>query len=43
MLITLLAGGNGLLIGGGPRQDATVDTFGTVLGMDTKRIQFTPD
>src|SRR5467141_2347893 len=44
VLITLLAGGNGLLIGvPGLAKTRLVDTFGTVLGMDTKRIQFTPD
>jgi len=43
VLITLLAGGNGLLIGvPGLAKTRLVDTFGTVLGMDTKRIQFTP-
>ena len=44
VLITLLAGGNGLLIGvPGLAKTRLVDTFGTVLGLDTKRIQFTPD
>src|SRR5215813_7361277 len=44
VLITLLAGGNGLLIGvPGLAKTRLVDTLGTVLGMDTKRIQFTPD
>jgi MoxR-like ATPase len=44
VLITLLAGGNGLLIGvPGLAKTRLVDTFGTVLGMDTKRIQFTQD
>ncbi len=44
VLITLLAGGNCLLIGvPGLAKTRLVDTLGTVLGMDTKRIQFTPD
>ncbi len=44
VLITLLSGGNGLLIGlPGLAKTRLVDTLGTVLGMDTKRIQFTPD
>jgi MoxR-like ATPase len=44
VLITLLAGGNGLLIGvPGLAKTRLVDTLGTVLGMETKRIQFTPD
>jgi MoxR-like ATPase len=43
-LVTLLSGGNGLLIGlPGLAKTRLVDTLGTVLGMDTKRIQFTPD
>ena len=44
VLITLLAGGNGLLIGvPGLAKTRLVDTLGVVLGLDTKRIQFTPD
>src|SRR6195952_5621266 len=44
VLITLLAGGNGLLIGvPGLAKTRLVDTLGTVLGLDPKRIQFTPD
>ena len=44
VLITLLAGGHGLLIGvPGLAKTRLVDTLGTVLGLDTKRIQFTPD
>ena len=44
VLITLLSGGNGLLIGvPGLAKTRLVDTLGTVLGLDTKRIQFTPD
>jgi MoxR-like ATPase len=43
-LITLLAGGHGLLIGvPGLAKTKLVETMGTVLGMDFKRIQFTPD
>jgi len=43
-LITLLSGGNGLLIGlPGLAKTRLVDTLGIVLGMNTKRIQFTPD
>src|ERR1700679_4066539 len=38
-LVTLLAGGHGLLIGV-PR---LAETLGIVLGLDWKRIQFTPD
>ena len=43
-LITLLAGGHGLLIGvPGLAKTLLVDTLGRVLGLDAKRIQFTPD
>src|SRR6056297_1961471 len=43
-LITILAGGHGLLIGvPGLAKTLLVDTLGTVLGLDAKRIQFTPD
>ena len=43
-LITLLAGGHGLLIGvPGLAKTRLVETLGIVLGMDSKRIQFTPD
>src|SRR6201985_2922436 len=43
-LVTLLAGGHGLLIGvPGLAKTRLVETLGTVLGLDTKRIQFTPD
>jgi len=43
-LITLLSGGHALLIGvPGLAKTSLVDTLGTVLGMDAKRIQFTPD
>src|SRR6478735_12241998 len=43
-LITLLAGGHGLLIGvPGLAKTKLVESLGTVLGLDWKRIQFTPD
>ena len=43
-LITLLAGGHGLLIGvPGLAKTRLVETLGTVLGLDEKRVQFTPD
>ncbi len=43
-LVTLLAGGHVLLIGlPGLAKTRLVHTLGTVLGLDTKRVQFTPD
>ena len=43
-LTTVLAGGHMLLIGvPGLGKTLLVDTLGTVLGLDDKRIQFTPD
>src|SRR6058998_2997245 len=43
-LITLLAGGHGLLVGvPGLAKTRLVETLGIVLGLDWKRIQFTPD
>ncbi|MHA1157648.1 MAG: AAA family ATPase [Alphaproteobacteria bacterium] len=43
-LITLLAGGHGLLIGvPGLAKTKLVETLGTVFGMSAARIQFTPD
>jgi len=43
-LITLLAGGHALLIGvPGLGKTRLVETLGVVLGMDDKRVQFTPD
>jgi len=43
-LITLLAGGHALLIGfPGLGKTRLVDTLGTVLGLNDRRIQFTPD
>jgi MoxR-like ATPase len=43
-LVTLLAGGHGLLIGvPGLAKTKLVETLAIVLGLDTSRIQFTPD
>ncbi|MCH8684298.1 AAA family ATPase [Pedomonas mirosovicensis] len=43
-LITLLAGGHALLVGvPGLAKTRLVKTLGTVLGLDTRRVQFTPD
>jgi MoxR-like ATPase len=43
-LVTLLAGGHALLIGvPGLAKTSLVETLGRVLGLDNKRIQFTPD
>ncbi|QQS11237.1 MAG: MoxR family ATPase [Rhodospirillales bacterium] len=43
-LIALLSGGHLLLVGlPGLAKTKLVDTLGTVLGLDAKRIQFTPD
>ncbi|MBB4039047.1 MoxR-like ATPase [Microvirga flocculans] len=43
-LITLLAGGHGLLVGvPGLAKTKLVETLGIVLGLDARRIQFTPD
>ncbi len=43
-LITILAGGHGLLVGvPGLAKTKLVATLGVVLGLDTSRIQFTPD
>lgn len=44
VLITLLAGGHGLLVGvPGLAKTKLVETLGTVLGLDERRVQFTPD
>lgn len=44
VLVTLMSGGHGLLIGvPGTAKTLMVETFGKVLGLDAKRIQFTPD
>jgi MoxR-like ATPase len=43
-LVTILSGGHALLIGvPGLAKTKLVDTLGTVLGLDARRIQFTPD
>ncbi len=43
-LITVLAGGHALLLGvPGLAKTKLVDTMGTVLGLQTRRVQFTPD
>ncbi len=43
-LVTILSGGHGLLIGvPGLGKTRLVETLGGVLGLDAKRIQFTPD
>ncbi|WP_131195875.1 AAA family ATPase [Lichenihabitans psoromatis] len=43
-LVTLLAGGHGLLVGvPGLAKTKLVETLGTVLGLGTRRVQFTPD
>ena len=44
VLVTLIAGGHGLLVGvPGLAKTKLVDTLGTVLGLDARRVQFTPD
>src|SRR5438128_2848047 len=43
-LVTILSGGHALLIGvPGLAKTKLVETLGTTLGLDAKRIQFTPD
>src|SRR3954467_6477973 len=43
-LVTLLSGGHGLLVGvPGLAKTKLVETLGTVLGLDARRVQFTPD
>jgi MoxR-like ATPase len=43
-LITILSGGHGLLVGvPGLAKTLLVETLGTVLGLDARRVQFTPD
>src|SRR3989440_1325455 len=43
-LTTVLSGGHALLVGvPGLAKTKLVDTMGTVLGLDARRIQFTPD
>lgn len=43
-LITILSGGHALLVGlPGLAKTKLVETLGTVLGLDSQRVQFTPD
>ena len=43
-LVTLIAGGHGLLVGvPGLAKTKLVETLGIVLGLDSRRVQFTPD
>jgi MoxR-like ATPase len=43
-LLTILAGGHGLLVGvPGLAKTKLVETLGTVLGLEARRVQFTPD
>ena len=43
-LVTILAGGHGLLVGvPGLAKTRLVETLGRVLGLDERRVQFTPD
>ncbi|MBV9704058.1 MAG: MoxR family ATPase, partial [Methylobacteriaceae bacterium] len=43
-LVTLLSGGHGLLVGvPGLAKTKLVETLGTVLGLEARRVQFTPD
>jgi MoxR-like ATPase len=43
-LVTLLSGGHGLLVGvPGLAKTKLVETLGCVLGLDARRVQFTPD
>jgi MoxR-like ATPase len=43
-LITILSGGHGLLVGvPGLAKTRLVEAMGTVLGLDARRVQFTPD
>ncbi|MGE4373521.1 MAG: AAA family ATPase [Xanthobacter sp.] len=43
-LVTLLSGGHALLVGvPGLAKTKLVETLGTVLGLDSRRVQFTPD
>ena len=43
-MTTVLAGGHGLLVGvPGLAKTKLVETMGTVLGLDARRVQFTPD
>ncbi|HWG05038.1 MAG TPA: AAA family ATPase, partial [Beijerinckiaceae bacterium] len=43
-LVTLISGGHGLLVGvPGLAKTKLVETLGIVLGLDARRVQFTPD
>ena len=43
-LVTILSGGHALLVGvPGLAKTKLVETLGTVLGLDARRVQFTPD
>ena len=43
-LVTVLSGGHALLVGvPGLAKTKLVDTMGTALGLDARRVQFTPD
>ena len=43
-LVTLISGGHGLLVGvPGLAKTKLVETLGTVLGLNARRVQFTPD
>ncbi|WP_454915368.1 AAA family ATPase [Xanthobacter sediminis] len=43
-LVTILSGGHALLVGvPGLAKTKLVETLGTVLGLDSRRVQFTPD
>ena len=43
-LLTVLCGGHALLVGvPGLAKTKLVETLGTVLGLDARRVQFTPD
>ena len=44
VLVSILSGGHGLLVGlPGLAKTKLVDALGTVLGLETRRVQFTPD
>ncbi|MBN9025442.1 MAG: AAA family ATPase, partial [Rhizobiales bacterium] len=44
VLVTLLSGGHGLLVGvPGLAKTKLVETLGIVLGLEERRVQFTPD
>ena len=44
VMVSILSGGHGLLVGlPGLAKTKLVDTLGTVLGLESRRVQFTPD